>query len=93
MVHCGQWTEDIGGFGKAWRRFDHHNEDASKDDKVDCTDDVEQHNTMILSFIHQIESTIDCDYIKQVDTARDLVHPGIVTNEVIAKKIAQSLNL
>ena len=35
---------------------------------------------------------IDCDYIKQVDTSR-LVHSGIVNNEVIAMKIAQSLDM
>jgi hypothetical protein len=38
-------------------------------------------------------SSIDCDYIKQIDYSRDLVHSGTETNQLVARKIAESLNL
>lgn len=93
VVHCGQWKEDIGGLGKAWRRFDYHNEEHLRMTRL--TAQMMWSNTKYYDFTlyPSNRKAIDCDYIKQVDTARDLVHSGIVTNEIIAKKIAQSLDM
>ena len=79
------------GLGKAWRRFDHHNEEHLRMTRL--TAQMMWSSTRYYDFTlyPSNRKAIDCDYIKQVDTARDLVHSGIVTNEIIAKKIAQSL--
>jgi hypothetical protein len=93
VVHCGQWNEDISGLGKAWRRFDSHNEMQLKMTRLTAQQMWSNTKYYDFTLYPSNRKTIDCDFIKQVDVSRDLVHSGIVTNELIAKKIAQSLNL
>lgn len=93
VVHCGQWKEDISGLGKAWRRFDSHNETQLKMTRLTAQQMWDKTKYYDFTLYPSNRKAIDCDFIKQVDTSRDLVHSGIVTNELIAKKIAESLNL
>tara|TARA_B100000085_G_scaffold174725_1_gene159170 strand:- start:874 stop:1581 length:708 start_codon:yes stop_codon:yes gene_type:complete len=93
MVHCGSWMEDVGGLGKAWRRFD---DNASMHLKFtrQCAqqmwDDVPYAD---FTLFPSNRSVIDCQYIRQVDYGRDCCHSGVETNRQVAVAIAEQLNL
>ncbi len=93
VVHCGQWNDDIGGLGKSWRRFDYHNEEHLRMTRLTAQMMWSNIGYYDFTLYPANRKAIDCDYIKQVDRSRDLVHSGTATNEIIAKQIAQSLNM
>jgi hypothetical protein len=43
------------------------------------------------SFFSETANLINCDYLKTIDTARDLSHPGLKTARIIASQIADNL--
>ena len=92
-VHCGQWKEDISGLGKSWRRFDSHMNTHLKMTRLTAQQMWERTKYYDFTLYSSNRSSIDCDYIKQIDYSRDLVHSGTETNQLVARKIAESLNL
>jgi hypothetical protein len=94
VVHCGNWKEDVADLGKSWRRFNHHAETSLKITRLlaqelwACT----KYYDFTLFRTNQ-KAIPDCEYIKQVDYSRDCAHSGTKTNEIIAKRVAESMGL
>jgi hypothetical protein len=92
-VHCGSWMEDVGGLGKAWRRFDSNaytHLNFTRQCAQQMWDDTPYAD---FTLFPSNRSMIDCPYIKQIDYGRDCCHPGVKTNEQVATVIAEQLNL
>lgn len=93
-VNCGNWTEDISGLGKAWRRFDVNMVTHLKLMRLTLQQmwsDVPSAEYHI--FPSNCRILPECKYIDQIDFARDLTHPGSKTNQISANYIAETLNL
>lgn len=94
VVHCGSWMEDISDLGKSWRRFDSNADMHLKMTRL-TAQEMWSSKTKYFDFTlySRNRSIIDCEYIKQIDYARDLAHAGVETNKLIAESIAESLNM
>ena len=93
-VHCGSWVEDISGLGKAWRRFDMNQIMHMRFIRIclkQMWDDIPYLDYSVFPSNQRVIP--ECQYIKQIDNARDIKHPGSKTNKAIAEYIASRLNL
>lgn len=93
VIHCGSWSNNA--MSSAWNRGSSTNPIANLLLASKIVKQIWGNKTSFYSF-SMFSSTakyINCDYIKQIDKARDLGHAGIETNKIIAKKIMESLDL
>ena len=94
VVHCGSWNEDIASLGKSWRLFDSHAESFLKLTRINAIQLWNKIRYSDFTLFPSNKNIIpECKFIKKVDSARDCVHSGTVTNEMIAKYIAESMSL
>ncbi len=94
VFHCGSWNRDINKMGQSWNS-------TTSNPAVNILMTArmaremwsDKTNYYDFSIFSSTANYLNCDYIKQVDVARDLGHSGIKTNTLIAEKIAENIRL
>jgi hypothetical protein len=94
VIHCGNWLKDSKKMGESWNSNEEH---PAVNLKLSSIISKEMWNNRTkyyeFTFFKTVSDVLNCDYIKQVDYARDLGHSGKETNKIAAETIAKNLNL
>jgi hypothetical protein len=103
VMHCGNWNYDRFKIGYYWN-VEKYN--AIMHLRLNAMSFREiwrrKTNYFDLSLFHDTSKILNCDFVKQLDSARDLrkeksgyycSHQGKITNKVIAEKIIKGLGL
>lgn len=102
VMQCGNWNYDRFKIGYHWNVDKNH---ASMNLKLNSmiSKQLWQFKTLYyeLSMFSTTAKYLECDFVKQVDNARDIrkengaiiAHPGKITNKITAEKIIKSLGL
>lgn len=94
VTHCGNWLKDPKKMGESWNSNEEH---PAVNLKMSSIISKEMWNNRTnyyeFTFFKTVADTLNCDYIKQVDYARDLGHSGKESNKIAAETIAKNLNL
>jgi hypothetical protein len=92
LENCGDWNKSHHYFS-AWSNDDSHSESyaliASKTSNI-YWEKIKHYEASLFPDTGRL---LNCDIYIPTDFARDLVHPGINSNKMIAEKIANKINL
>jgi hypothetical protein len=87
----GSWNLEKNNYMDVWAKSEYHG--ATHALMASITSKHLWSNTSYYeaSFWYENSKLLNCDFLKSIDTARDLVHPGIRTTHLVARKIADNL--
>ena len=87
----GSWNLEKNNYMDVWSSSNHHGETHAL--MASITNKHLWRDTLYYeaSFWQDNSKILNCDYLKTIDTARDLSHPGIKTARSIASQIADNL--
>jgi hypothetical protein len=87
----GSWNLEKNNYMDVWSKSKYHG--ATHGLIASMTSKHLWSNTLYYqaSFWNENAELMNCDFLKMIDTARDLVHPGIKTTRMVACKIADNL--
>jgi hypothetical protein len=94
VLHCGHWIKDVHKIGETWNYTTSH---PFSNIMLNAMISREMWKNKCPYYeLTSFESTskiLNCDYIKQIDYARDLGHAGKETNKIVSNKIAENIQL
>lgn len=92
IIHCGSWNNDVFKMGKLWNTtISNPVTNLLMVSMISKQMWEGKTNYYEFSMFSSTANYLKCDFIKQVDYARDLGHAGIETNTLVAEKIAENL--
>ena len=93
-INCGPWNNNEIPMSSAWNKSIEHGMANLKFNSL-VSKEMWSYRTAYydLTLFPVTKEVLKCDFIANIDTARDLSHFGRLTNGLVAEKIAENLNI
>lgn len=92
LLHFGAWNIGIHPYAKQWN-IEHHNPSTQAIFISLASNSMWKNKTKFVeaSYFKETAKVLDCIYLELIDNARDIMHPGLNTNQLTANILSTQL--
>jgi hypothetical protein len=94
VIHCGHWHDDPKGMAEKWNStLSHPNTNILLNSIISKQMWIDKCSYYEYTLFESTSQILNCDFIQKEDDARDIEHPGRLTNNKTAEQIAKNIKL